>query len=213
MSSTARQQSTELGTIIEAPLIDRKISGSPDPLDNDESMDPAQVSINQFKTGALHIRGNTIDEHSARTSRVICDSQTSTRAHTFPLNSSNVITTRREFRLPRNVTGTGSHDIADSITGVSRLQSEPQACNGSYSRRNTDEDKGTFAGPTRHSTNVWSIRSDPFTETEAWDKKALLSLGSLWCSLLQDEHYNANQVQMVEVFVDTRAFLFSKSLW
>ena len=183
MSSSVRPQSTDLGTINETPVIDRKISGTPDRLEDRESIDFAQVAEtvpSQFRTDAIHSRGNTGDEYSTRPRKVIFDSPISTRANTgeLPLHSGNVLVPLQSYDLPGSSNGARRvHNVPDNVTGTSVSYGDHQTFNEIYSKRSNDEDHRTFSRPPRQSTVITNA-SLPFEETEAWDKKSLLALGS-----------------------------------
>ena len=184
MSLSGHSLSGDLETISEAPGIDRKISGTPEPLDSHELIESVRVpesATNYSRTNLLPRRANTSDDYSTGQRKVYFESSIANRANTGdfysktvsalpPPASSGLRNQSLAYETPRSQTANTSiqTDVADE---------HYRGGSGKLRRRNTTDDNPPSKSPRRQSTVVTNA-SLSLEETEAWDKKSLLSLGS-----------------------------------
>lgn len=141
MSAGVRTLPTGLEIINEVPIIDRKLSCSPEPIDTGAPAEPAQTPAQQWQSSGVASpfgRAGTGDSMPA--------------------------TAEIDDGIPRQDSG-GAYD-----TSVRASRRNP-------SRRNTGEASPTIQAPPRQSTADTKY-SLSFEETKAWNRKAVLSLGT-----------------------------------
>lgn len=141
MSAGVRTLPTELGIITEVPVIDRKLSCSPEPISTGSPAESAQIPGQQWQSPGT--------------------ASTASRAG-----------------AGRNNMPAGTDCDVDILRQDSggAYRAFIKGGKGPFGRKNTGEGSPTFQRPPRQSTEVTNA-SLPFDETEAWDKKAILSLG------------------------------------
>ena len=170
MSSSSYPVSTELGTISEAPAINRKISGTPEPLESAGSAQLPEPTTNSSKGNVLPRRAVTGDGYSAEQRRVYFEPSITSRANTGDFHTSvSKLSQRGLSRLRYRGLVREEPEGPRAYTGI--------PAGGRFSRKTSTDNFQASRSPRRQSTGFTNA-SLPLEETEAWDKKVLLSLGT-----------------------------------
>ncbi|KAI4132197.1 MAG: hypothetical protein LQ347_002675 [Umbilicaria vellea] len=145
MSAGVRTLPTELGIITEDPVIDRKLSCSPEPIDPGSPAESAQMPAQMP------------GQHWRPPGTASTASRAGAGRNNMPAG------TDFDVGIPQQDSSAAYHAF---IKGGK----------GPFGRKNTSEGSPIFQRPPRQFTEITNA-SLPFDETEAWDKKAILSLG------------------------------------
>ena len=139
-----------------------------------------------FGERTMHTELGTINEGSGIDRKLSCSPEPiDPRALGESAQTSGPATYSQGFTLPTSKAGTCGN-ISDAVefdVGVPRQDSGSsyrafiQASGGHSSRRNAGETASIYQEPQRQFTKVTNA-SLSFEETEAWDKKAILALGT-----------------------------------
>ena len=166
----------ELSTIVEAPVVDQRLSGSPEPIDPQESrqFEAGLGAPDDFsKAYPFQSRADTVDNNVQ--SKALPINFSAPRNQTYPKTHDS----SGDFPLPPTAITLrdGLPHVRQNGAGFSRgNRTQVLKTSQSSSRKSTAEGVTPFQDPLRQSTGLTST-SASFEETEAWDRKAILTLG------------------------------------
>ncbi|MCJ1394320.1 hypothetical protein MMC18_007198 [Xylographa bjoerkii] len=175
MSSSERKASVELSVIDEAAVMDRRLSGTPEPIDP-KCSEPTPEHISFSPPNAPHNRAKT--EDYVRSKKTLIESfSPSAQTHEHSRGLWGEFTpSSTASALELGASNTDTHDFFDKEGRTMPAEKEgiPNTSQPS-SKKNTAAGSVNFQTGSRQSTGFSNV-SASFEDTEAWDRKAVLTL-------------------------------------